>query len=1111
MAIRIERNEAGNCINFHGTTNPTYWNACLSGEVNELDTNTVNVINDVVTAQTGIEHYEFYQVPFTEFVDADGNGFASAQDTADYITLKANVIGNEGAGIDAIGQTICFDLDDTNTSIMLDNGFSFGVNTIKAVPDADGTIHIKSQTGDITHFYHLEVGNVCVNGEVIAGGLNDIANTLNELFTVGAFTSVVISDPFSTMVADVNGVDIVNPAYVGNSIDPVGDDVFASTVNGNLNGYKSTEKIDQAGEYFTFDIRVEGQIGFGLIHSQASYDNGHYSGSATYADPTTFGTGNSAHYGFQFSHWFHPTPNGSWTNYGANTSYIGGSGWSNWESKDNWLAGDPVKIKVGLDENGYIAISSLQDDGVTWVLHARTAYAVPEGSEFHLGIKMGYTNPRVYSLPKVHLLEPAAPTMNFRYIESPDGVYHYPLFTTAEEANYYDSQNGGSGTSFNEVFVDDPTATLWFAPTNGFVDDGTSAPDADLTLGQPATYTEITSLTNADLAPTAFVDAAITVDELSAINYQLSPSDAGYVTTISGGNGFSVVGGTTLEGTAHEVTGDNVSNPSDTEVITVYRTNSYGSSSGTLTITINNLTAPITPISGFNHISGTTAMVDSDTMGDGSVVHANNTVADGERFIIEKSYVETNILPNLNATGDAYIIGLHNTSSDFSTLEYSDFDAAIVWQYESATSHTFKFMRDGSVVQNIVISSLSNALYSYAIEVDGTSAWLIASSLTDLMNEPSPSEGGTFTSTYEVTNTEDTAPLQMHFAALNTTGDISTTDIETIDTPAAPVGIVTPWSKALDFSGGSERAQQVNSDYTTSALRMGGSSNQVAAPSAGQTVASGHPWATAIVFQTPNNTTNQHIWNSGEGAGSGDDNMYLRITGTNGELYFGWGREGVGYNEYHIGNFGGSYNQSTGQWWGIYISHDGTRLSGANATAANLVNAFDIRLMGTNDVAPVFSNLYDVGSDVNNWVSTGVRMDRAILGDFTVGGRGANRSFHGKVASMAVTTLKCGVAMPSDAEIKMMITDPMKWMQDYKEGQTFRQSLHTTTTTNWDSSSGTTKAFATQIWLMGDGVNDSYSNMIRNQVLPTDQNYTKLNLISMVSSDIQNVTISGLS
>jgi hypothetical protein len=45
---------------------------------------------------------------------------------------------------------------------------------------------------------------------------------------------------------------------------------------------------------------------------------------------------------------------------------------------------------------------------------------------------------------------------------------------------------------------------------------------------------------------------------------------------------------------------------------------------------------------------------------------------------------------------------------------------------------------------------------------------------------------------------------------------------------------------------------------------------------------------------------------------------------------------------------------------------------------------------------------------------------------------------------------------------------------------------------------------------MGDGTSDSYSNMIRNQVQPSDQNYTKLNLISMVSNDIETVSIPGL-
>ena len=91
MAIRIERNQKGNCINFHGSSNPTYFNACLSGEVDSLDNIAINVINDIITAQSGTKQYEFFRIPFTEFVDASGNAFADAQGVADYITLNANV------------------------------------------------------------------------------------------------------------------------------------------------------------------------------------------------------------------------------------------------------------------------------------------------------------------------------------------------------------------------------------------------------------------------------------------------------------------------------------------------------------------------------------------------------------------------------------------------------------------------------------------------------------------------------------------------------------------------------------------------------------------------------------------------------------------------------------------------------------------------------------------------------------------------------------------------------------------------------------------------------------------------------------------------------------
>ena len=147
MAIKISRNEAGNCINFFGSSNPTYWNACLSGVVDSTDSNSVNIINDVITSQTGVTEYEFFRIPYTEFVDREGNAFSSAQETADYITTNANVIGSGVSGIELTNTVVCFKLDDTSTSIMLDNGTAYGVNTIKAIADADGTIHIVSEIG----------------------------------------------------------------------------------------------------------------------------------------------------------------------------------------------------------------------------------------------------------------------------------------------------------------------------------------------------------------------------------------------------------------------------------------------------------------------------------------------------------------------------------------------------------------------------------------------------------------------------------------------------------------------------------------------------------------------------------------------------------------------------------------------------------------------------------------------------------------------------------------------------------------------------------------------------------------------------------------------------
>ena len=99
MAIKIKRNEAGNCIEFQGSSNPVYWNACLSGQVDASDSSKVNVINDIKTAQTGINQYEFFRIDYTEFRDEDGVAFANSQEVADYITLKGNASAAEDINV----------------------------------------------------------------------------------------------------------------------------------------------------------------------------------------------------------------------------------------------------------------------------------------------------------------------------------------------------------------------------------------------------------------------------------------------------------------------------------------------------------------------------------------------------------------------------------------------------------------------------------------------------------------------------------------------------------------------------------------------------------------------------------------------------------------------------------------------------------------------------------------------------------------------------------------------------------------------------------------------------------------------------------------------------
>ena len=182
MAIRIQRNDAGNCINFIGTTNPAYWNACLSAEVDESFSDRINVINDIRTQIENETIYEFYRIPFTEFVDADGSSFSTASECASYITSQANVATNTGRFVLSDTDTLDFTLDSTRTTILVSNGDSYGVNSIRAAGNTDFHIDILQHSGDVKLFSDLRVSGASIEGVAVNSDIRLAVNELNSFF-----------------------------------------------------------------------------------------------------------------------------------------------------------------------------------------------------------------------------------------------------------------------------------------------------------------------------------------------------------------------------------------------------------------------------------------------------------------------------------------------------------------------------------------------------------------------------------------------------------------------------------------------------------------------------------------------------------------------------------------------------------------------------------------------------------------------------------------------------------------------------------------------------------------------------------------------------------------
>jgi hypothetical protein len=205
--IRVVHNHAGNCINFYNSTQPVYWNGCLEASVAAGTTDRINIENNIRDVGAGSSIYEFFRVPYTLFVNADNVGFSSAQAAVDYINDAANTISQTNRFILSDSDTIDFKVDDSFSTILLDNGDQYPTDYLKASASGDNiNITTRQASSDIVIYEGLRVANVTINGVGLGTTQANVVNDLNSLFTQTGGSQPPVISSASTITVGVGTI-----------------------------------------------------------------------------------------------------------------------------------------------------------------------------------------------------------------------------------------------------------------------------------------------------------------------------------------------------------------------------------------------------------------------------------------------------------------------------------------------------------------------------------------------------------------------------------------------------------------------------------------------------------------------------------------------------------------------------------------------------------------------------------------------------------------------------------------------------------------------------------------------------------------------------------------
>ena len=219
---------------------------------------------------------------------------------------------------------------------------------------------------------------------------------------------------------------------------------------------------------------------------------------------------------------------------------------------------------------------------------------------------------------------------------------------------------------------------------------------------------------------------------------------------------------------------------------------------------------------------------------------------------------------------------------------------------------------------------------------------------------------------------------------------------------------------------------------------------------------------------------------------------------TNGRIFFNYG------DDYNVLQWRSANSLITaGNWYGPHVDFNGGSTGVRSGDINRYYSRFQFKLVNLSNGSVTDITSGGSWSNVNS--SYGTNQD--VGGYFYVGSYVTNTAnrFKGQIASTVVTTPITGQSLSDDTEVAMILRNPIKWMTTYKIRNPWRKPNENTDYSSNFAMGSATGERGTKIWLMGDGTNDSSSNIASQVSSSNSVQYLQLN-----SAGTTSVSIPGL-